>query len=120
MLAYFRRPKTLLAAFGISLVVQSLAILMVAAVSKALALSIPLVFFILIVPIILTISQLPISLNGWGVREGATILLLKRIGVGAPEALSLSLVCAVIPLLSGAIGGILFLTRQRRKKARPA
>ncbi|MBI3616171.1 MAG: flippase-like domain-containing protein [Candidatus Omnitrophica bacterium] len=120
LLAYFRRPKTLSAAFGVSLVVQGLAILMFAAVSKALALPIPIVFLILTVPMVMTISQIPISLNGWGVREGATILLLKRINIGAPEALSLSLVCAAIPLLSGAIGGILFLTRRRRKQIRPS
>jgi len=116
LLGYLRRPKVLLSAFGVSLVVQLLAIGIFAAVSKALALPIPLVFLILIVPIVMIISQVPISLNGWGVREGATILLLKRMGVGAPEALSLSLVCAVIPLLAGGIGGILFLMRRRRRR----
>ena len=119
LLSYFKRPKVLLSAFGVSFLVQALAIFMFAAVSRAMRLPIPLAFLVLVVPIILTVSQLPISFNGWGIREGATILFLKRVNVEAPEALSLSLVCAVIPLLSGAIGGILFLMRQRRPRPAP-
>ncbi len=85
------------------------------AVSKALHLSIPVLFLLLIVPIVVTVAQLPVSLNGWGIREWAAILLFGRIGIAADKALSLSLVSAAIPLLGGAIGGILFLARKRRR-----
>ncbi|MBI3318524.1 MAG: hypothetical protein HYZ90_05220, partial [Candidatus Omnitrophica bacterium] len=61
-----------------------------------------------------------VSLNGWGIREGTTILLLSRIQVGAAEALSLSLICAGIPLLSGIVGGILFIGRRRRRVPPPS
>lgn len=116
LLNYFKHPKKLLLAFGISLFVQTLTILMFVFVVKAFALPIPILFLVLAVPIIVTISQLPISLNGWGLREGATILFLERINIDPVQALSVSLLCGAIPFISAAIGGILFLARRRRKK----
>lgn len=112
---YLRDPKRLLAAFGVSMGIQALTISMFIAVARALDLPIPLLLLILVVPIVVTVSQLPISLNGWGIREAAVVLLLGRIGIGAPQALSLSLLSAVIPLLSGVAGAAVFLTRRRRK-----
>lgn len=116
LLNYRHRPKILLETLGISLGGHAMTIGMFVAVAHALRLVIPVFYLFLIVPIVFTISLVPISLNGWGIREGAMILLLGRIGVGREEALSLSLICAVIPVLSGAIGGILFLARRRRRR----
>lgn len=114
--SYLHRPKALWGAFGISLGIQAASLGMFLAVSQALHLHIPALFLLLIVPIVVTVAQLPISLNGWGIREGATILLFGRIGIAADKALSLSLVSAAVPLLGGAIGGILFLARKRRRR----
>jgi uncharacterized membrane protein YbhN (UPF0104 family) len=116
LLSYRRQPKTLLKALGITLGLQAGAILMFGAVSQALRLPIPLGYLLLIVPIVAMVSQLPISLNGWGIREGATILFLERIGIGPSQALSFSLIGAVIPLFGGMIGGILFLSRRHRRR----
>ena len=116
LFAYFNPPQQLLLAFGMSLFVQTLSILMFAAVVKAFSLPIPLMFLILTVPIIVTVSQLPISLNGWGLREGATILILQRINIDPAQALSVSILCGVIPFVSGAVGGLLFLARQKKRK----
>ena len=115
LLAYFQRPKVLLKALALSISIQIIGIGTVAAAARALHLPAPFLFFFLVTPMIVTVSQLPISLSGWGVREGATILLMKRIGIGPTEALSLSLICATIPILFGMIGGILFLARKRRR-----
>jgi len=116
LLAFLKRPFTLLGAYGISLGIQALGIGMVAAVARSLEIAAPLFFIAIAVPIIVTISQLPLSLNGLGIREGATILLFGQVGVGREEALSLSLIGAAIPLVSGIIGGILFAFRRRRKR----
>jgi len=115
--AYFSRPRQLLAALGVTTLIQICTILMYWATSRALHLDVPLAYLALTVPIILTLSQIPISLNGWGIREGATVLFLGRIGVTTEHALSLSLFCAVIPILSALIGAVLFLLRRRRKPA---
>lgn len=116
LLEYFKHPEILLKAFGVSVGLQALAMLMFVSVARALHIEVPLLFLILTVPIVTMVAQLPISLNGWGVREGAAILLFERIGIDRASALSFSLVCAAIPLLAGGIGGILFLLRQHRRR----
>ena len=113
--SYLQRPGRLFGTLLVTAGIQVVAILMFAALSRALGLEIPLVYLFLVVPMILTISQVPVSLNGWGIREWATVLFLKPIGVSAHEALSLSLIGAMIPLLGGLLGAVLFLARQRRK-----
>ncbi len=118
--AYLQHPKRLFAAFGVTVFIEIFAILMFVFVSKALRLPIPLPYFVLIVPIIITLSQIPVSLNGWGIREGATVLFLAPIGIGAAGALSLSLICAAIPLLPGVAGAVLFLLRRQRKVKKAA
>ncbi|PIQ81830.1 MAG: hypothetical protein COV76_06960, partial [Candidatus Omnitrophica bacterium CG11_big_fil_rev_8_21_14_0_20_64_10] len=116
LLAYRHRPRALGSAFTLSIGVQAVAIGMFYTAARALNLPIPLLFLILVVPIIITVSQLPISLNGWGIREIATIQFLARVHIGPSEATAVSLLCAVIPFLSAAIGAVLFLTKKKRKK----
>lgn len=113
---YVGRPARILKGLAVTAVIQLLAIFIYAAAARALHLFIPLTYLILVVPMILTISQVPVSLNGWGIREWATVLFLGRIGVSGHEALSLSLICGLVPLLSGMMGAVLFLVRQKRKK----
>lgn len=113
-----RDPRRMLGAVGWTGFIQLTWILVFGAVARALHSSVPFLYLVLVVPIIMMFAQVPVSLNGWGVREGAAVLLLGRIGVPAAEALSLSLLCAMIPFLSGIAGAVLFLAR-RRKKRRP-
>ena len=117
--AYLGRPRQLAAASGVTAVIQIAAILTYAVICRALHLAVPLAYLMLTVPIIITLAQIPVSLNGWGIREGATVLFLGRIGVTTEQALSLSLVCALIPILSALLGAGLFLLRQRRKPKKP-
>ncbi len=118
--SYLGRPRLLLAVAGVTAVIQLCVILMFWATARALHLAVPLAYLVLTVPIILTLAQIPVSLNGWGIREGMTVLFLGRIGVSTEQALSLSLVCALIPMLSAFLGAGLFLARQRRRRLKTA
>jgi uncharacterized membrane protein YbhN (UPF0104 family) len=57
--------------------------------------------FLAIMPAVTLATTLPISLGGWGVREGVFVLLLGRVGVPAAEALSLSLLFGLFGMVSG-------------------
>jgi uncharacterized membrane protein YbhN (UPF0104 family) len=60
----------------------------------------------IVVPTVLLISMLPISIGGWGVREGAMVIALRGFGIPTEEALLPSILfglCAVIATLPGAI-----------------
>lgn len=115
---YLGKPRKMLGALGMTVVIQFTWILMFAAVTRALHIQVPVIFLVLVIPIIMLVSQIPVSLNGWGVRESATVLLLGRIQVPAAEALSLSLVGAAMPFIGASVGAILFLSRRRKKTHR--
>jgi glycosyltransferase 2 family protein len=60
----------------------------------------------IVVPTVLLISMLPISVGGWGVREGAMVVALHGFGIPTEEALLPSILfglCAVTATLPGGI-----------------
>lgn len=52
-------------------------------------------------------TVLPLSLAGWGVRDGVVVLLLGAVGVSRPDALVISIGYGVALLLSSLPGGVL-------------
>ncbi len=54
-------------------------------------------------------SILPISVGGWGVREGAAILLFSNIGVGTNEAVSISILFGLVLTVVGLAGAVVWL-----------
>jgi uncharacterized membrane protein YbhN (UPF0104 family) len=68
----------------------------------------------LLVPAILEIAMLPVSIAGWGIREGVTIVAFGKLGVAAPVAFGTSIIFALIFLLIGLVGGFLWLFDKRK------
>ncbi len=65
-----------------------------------------------IVLLINVISLIPISINGWGLREGAFVLMFTQVGVGGGEALAVALLGRVTGILKLTVGGILSMTHK--------
>ena len=67
-----------------------------------------------VMPAVTLAATLPVSLGGWGVREGALVLLLGHCGVPASQALALSLTFGAFGLMGSSPGPeyILFLSQQ--------
>lgn len=74
-------------------------------------LSIPLIEFFMIVPIILLILILPVSVNGIGLRENTYAFMFAGY-ISGEEAVALSWVLLGLNLFLGAIGGILYIGRR--------
>jgi hypothetical protein len=73
----------------------------------ALHIAVPPIDLLAFVPLVTVATALPISLGGWGVREGLLVLLLGKVGVPASEALILSLMygfCSAASGLPGLLG----------------
>jgi uncharacterized membrane protein YbhN (UPF0104 family) len=64
-----------------------------------------------IVPAVMLIAVVPISIAGWGVREGAMIVGLGFVGVPQVDALSLSLMLGICLFVIGLPGAALWLIR---------
>ena len=72
---------------------------------------------LVLVPPVILVSVLPISMAGWGVREGAMITALGFAGVGSTDALVLSIAFGLVILTLSLPGGVLWLIRSRRVDA---
>jgi uncharacterized membrane protein YbhN (UPF0104 family) len=73
---------------------------------QSLGLTMTLDQWFIVVPTVLLISMLPISIGGWGVREGAMVVALHGFGIPTEEALLASVLfglCAATATLPGAI-----------------
>lgn len=77
-----------------------------------------LVYLLAMTPTILLIS-IPISIAGWGVREQILVILLGALGVGATQAISVSILFGILLLVGGIPGGILWLTMRTPREAPP-
>jgi len=75
----------------ISLLVQFLNFFIVVVLAAGMGEKIPLLVLFVFLPIIITITMIPISISGLGVREGSFVILLGLIGVRSEIATSLSL-----------------------------
>lgn len=65
------------------------------------------------------VSLLPISVNGWGVREGAMVLGLSALGVPAATALAVSVLFGFGNLLVAVPGAFVWYAGRRLATARP-
>jgi len=68
---------------------------------------------ILIPPVIL-LTAVPISISGWGVREGAMVACLGLAGIPSEVALSVSLLLGAISVIIGLVGGVIWLASPER------
>ena len=83
------------------------------AVVHALRMPIGLGDLAVIVPISLVIQLLPVSINGFGVREAAFAFYFNRLGLPIQSALLLSLVSTALTMLFSLSGAAVYVTRGR-------
>lgn len=85
------KPGVMLKAVLISAFIQLAGFIAVAMLARAMGVRIPFLTLFVFLPIIISITTVPISISGLGVREGAFVVLLGLIGVRSEAATSLSL-----------------------------
>ncbi len=111
----FRDKKMIvLKAVLISAVIQIMGFSAVALLSSAMGEHIPFSMMFVFLPIVITITTLPISISGIGVREGTFVLLFGLIGVRSEAATSLSLAWFFSTFV-GSLPGLAFYIRHTNK-----
>ena len=106
-----RAPRLLLEASLMSILVQVAAVLIVWCLGIGLGLDVPIAYYFVLVPMVSLLMLLPISLNGIGVREGGTVLLLLPLGVEEPAALTLAFLWFTTGVAVSLLGGVVYLFR---------
>jgi glycosyltransferase 2 family protein len=69
-----------------------------------------------LVPLVVLATLLPVTIGGWGVREGAIVAAMSRIGLPPEQSLVLSLAFGIAQLLLGLPGGVLWLLQSRTSR----
>lgn len=110
---YKKFPFTILKVILLSFAVQIINLFIFSTMAGALKLNVKFIYIWLFTPLITFFSMIPISLSGWGLREGATIYLYSKIGISSEESLLLSLSVSLIVTSASLIGGIILLFRKR-------
>lgn len=88
------------------IVVQVMRILSTYALILAIHSQVSILYFISIVPLIFLFAQLPISVSGLGIQEGAFIFFLGLVGVTAESAFAISVIGRAIRLITAIPGAI--------------
>lgn len=106
------RPKHVYAALGIALGIHAIATAVAALSAAAFSIDDSLATWIAVIPLSVIASALPISINGWGVRESVIVALASRQGVSPVDALLVSLTLGALNVLASLPGGYLLLRKQ--------
>jgi uncharacterized protein (TIRG00374 family) len=94
--AFHGNRRLLFSLVGLSLALQVLRVLEIKAMALALGIQAAMAAFVVIVPIGILASLLPISILGLGVKEALYVGLFQPFGVGAAAAFTLSLFSFVV------------------------
>lgn len=109
----FPRPA-LGRATAASLAFNASLILVQVGLAWAVGVRIGLGYFLLFVPIISALLVLPVSISGFGVREGGYLVLFGQAGVAASQAVAMSLLSYGLNLATGVVGAVLYLAQGAR------
>lgn len=109
------RRRVLLYVFFFSLLSQISIVLMNYSVVRAFSLHINLSFLFMVIPVTFVLTMLP-SINGVGVRDLGFVSLLSRVGISNAEALSLSFMNLLLPMIISMWGAVLFMIQKRKSK----
>jgi uncharacterized protein (TIRG00374 family) len=98
-------------AFGASLTLQTLNVLFFYAIAHSLRIQLRLDACFLMVPLCVLIQAVPISFNGWGIRESVFVVYFRHVGLSAESALAFSLLGAGLIVLLSLSGAVVWTSR---------
>jgi glycosyltransferase 2 family protein len=118
LLVHVEKRRTLLVGIALSASFYGLFAIESYLALRAFGAEIDLASVLVIAPTIALIMSLPITINGWGTAEAASVLLYTQLGVAEADALSMALLSRVNFLLMGGMGGLLYLWQTWHAPAR--
>ena len=114
VLSRFRaQPKALAGCFAWAVFVQATMVAFYSAVAYALHLNLSISDLAVIVPLSFVVQMLPVSVNGFGVREATFSFYFTRIGQPLESALLVSLVPQALIMLFSLTGAAVYVSRSR-------
>lgn len=106
---YFRNhKKIILHNLLLSFIIQTISPFATYIISLSLGLTVNIAYFFILLPIVGTITLLPISLGGLGLRDATVIYFFAKAGIGKDLAFAMSLLGFSFIVIYAAIGGLIY------------
>lgn len=103
----YKTPKRITIQLTLSIIIHLLALVTFYSLGQAVGIKEPPSTYLVLIPLVVLLTILPISFAGWGIREGALIALFMLIGVEQDLVLAMSLLYGILLILA-ALPGLVF------------
>ncbi|MCI5208108.1 MAG: UPF0104 family protein [Candidatus Electrothrix sp. ATG2] len=103
---------------GLSILIHLLSMSTFFSLGQGVGLNLSAQVYLVLVPPVILLTLLPISLAGWGIREGAMVAFFLLIGAEKSRVLTLSLLYGVVALTASLPGIIISLTQKKHSQAK--
>ncbi|MBF0305601.1 MAG: flippase-like domain-containing protein [Alphaproteobacteria bacterium] len=115
----FLTPRHAVVTLGLAVLGHANLAMVVHALAMGLGIEVSVVDCLVLVPPVILLTMLPISVAGWGVREGAMVAAFGFVGVPAASALVLSILYGLVVIVTGLPGGAIWLLDADRGEEAP-
>ncbi len=99
---------------GLSILTHLLAMTSFYVIGKTVGLDYSLSIYLVLVPPVILLTILPVSLAGWGVREGAMVGFFLLVGADKSRVLTFSILYGLVALMASLPGLAVYLTQQNK------
>jgi uncharacterized membrane protein YbhN (UPF0104 family) len=106
------RPNRIGTMAVLSIVIHMLTVACAWFLAKAIAVPPDPMNVLILIPPVMLVSMVPVSIGGWGIREGTMVLAFSYAGIGRSEALSISVLMGLTSLLVGVAGGLFWIAER--------
>ena len=110
---YASHPAVLIKTSLVTIGVHVFSMLTIVCVGKGLGIQASIVDYFLYLPIINSVAAIPITISGFGVREGMYVAMFSRVGVPGAAALAMSLLGYLATLFWSIVGAGFYLTYRK-------
>ncbi len=102
-------PKQALLQLVLSVAVHFLSLLAIFLIGRSVELDFSLITYLVLVPPALLLTLVPLSLAGWGIREGALISLFTLLGADKVTVLSMSILYGIVLIVASMPGLVVYI-----------
>jgi uncharacterized membrane protein YbhN (UPF0104 family) len=106
---YAYRPRLMGVVALLGVVIQAANVVLVWLIGLGLGLEVPFAYYGVVMPLVALLTLLPLSVNGMGLREVGTVVLLAPLGVSAEQAVTLAFLQFCAFSATSVAGGIVYL-----------
>ncbi|WP_051305262.1 lysylphosphatidylglycerol synthase transmembrane domain-containing protein [Desulfogranum mediterraneum] len=110
----YSSPGAIALQIGLSVLTHLLAMTAFFLLGNGVGMHYPLQVYLALVPPVILLTILPVSLAGWGIREGAMVGFFLLIGADKATVLSFSILYGLLALVSSLPGLVIFLSQDQR------